>query len=361
MSSSAAGTERGEVLYAVIGTGMMGREHIANLNTLPGARVVAIADPDATSLALGQQAARLDDAACFPDYREMLEEAAYDVVVVATPNHTHADVMVDVLPTGAHILVEKPLGTTVAECDRIIEAARRHRGIVWMGLEYRYKPAIARLVDRVHGGAIGRTRMVSIREHRFPFLEKVDHWNRFRRNTGGTLVEKCCHFFDLMTLILEARPVRVYASGAQDVNHLDEVYDGETPDIIDNAFVIVDYDNGARALLDLCMFAEGSKNEQELVAVGDTGKIEAFVSDSLLRVSPRSGSVTETFVADDRILHQGLHEGSSFLEHLDFLETIRNGGEPKVTLEDGRRAVAVGVAAHRSIDEGRPVELSEVV
>jgi predicted dehydrogenase len=100
--------------------------------------------------------------------------------------------------------------------------------------------------------------MVAMREHRFPFLVKVDNWNRFSENTGGTLVEKTCHFFDLMNLILRERPVRVMASGAQDVNHLDEEYDGRTPDILDNAFVIVDYPSGARALLDLCMFAEDS-------------------------------------------------------------------------------------------------------
>ena len=100
--------------------------------------------------------------------------------------------------------------------------------------------------------------MVAIREHRFPFLTKVDDWNRFSANTGGTLVEKCCHFFDLMNLILRNAPWRVMASGAQDVNHLDERYDGRTPDILDNAFVIVDYPSGARALLDLCMFAEAT-------------------------------------------------------------------------------------------------------
>lgn len=55
----------------------------------------------------------------------------------------------------------------------------------------------------------------------------MDNWNRFNRNSGGTLVEKCCHFFDLMNLILRAKPLRVLASGAQDVNHLDERYNGE--------------------------------------------------------------------------------------------------------------------------------------
>jgi predicted dehydrogenase len=55
----------------------------------------------------------------------------------------------------------------------------------------------------------------------------VGNWNRFNKNTGGTLVEKCCHFFDLMTLIIGSKPTRVMASGGQSVNHLDEEYDGQ--------------------------------------------------------------------------------------------------------------------------------------
>ena len=60
-----------------------------------------------------------------------------------------------------------------------------------------------------------------------------------------------------MRLILKSEPVRVTASAGQDVNHLDELYDGQTPDIWDAGFVIVDFENGARAMLELCMYAEG--------------------------------------------------------------------------------------------------------
>ena len=89
-------------------------------------------------------------------------------------------------------------------------------------------------------GAAGTVRMVAIREHRYPFLDKVGNWNRFRRNTGGTLVEKCCHFFDLMNQVMPGPPRRVMASGAQDVCYKDESYGGEQPDIIDNAFAIAE-------------------------------------------------------------------------------------------------------------------------
>lgn len=356
------GSDPAPIRYGVIGTGMMGREHIANIAAIPGAEVAAIADPDADSLRLGRELTGLTEEVCREDYRAIIEDDTLDAIVVATPNHTHADVVIDALKSDAHLLLEKPLAINVPECDRIIEAAHGRDKMVWVGLEYRYKPPVARLVEEAHKGRAGLVRMVAIREHRYPFLMKVGNWNRFNRNTGGTLVEKCCHFFDLMTLITRADPVRVLASGSQAVNHLDELYDDEAPDIIDNAYVIVEYDNGARAMLDLCMFAEASRNEQELVVTGDRGKIEGFVPENLVRIGERASMSIEEFEVDDaRIAYQGAHEGSSYLEHLDFIDAIRSGSESRVTLEDGRLAVAIGVAAHLSIDEARPVMMDEVL
>ena len=148
-----------------------------------------------------------------------------DAVVIASPNMTHVDVLGDVLDTDVHVMVEKPLCTTVADCRRVVDAAAAGPAdrVVWMGLEYRYMPPTTALLGEIRSGTVGRVHMVAIREHRFPFLVKVGDWNRFSRNTGGTLVEKCCHFFDLMRLAADADPVRVMASGSQDVNHLDEV------------------------------------------------------------------------------------------------------------------------------------------
>jgi myo-inositol 2-dehydrogenase / D-chiro-inositol 1-dehydrogenase len=262
-----------------------------------------------------------------------------------------------------HVLVEKPLCTTVADCQRVVNAGAASDNVVWMGLEYRYMPPITALIDEVRRGAAGDVKMVAIREHRFPFLVKVDNWNRFNRNTGGTLVEKCCHFFDLMNLIIGRRPVRVMSSGSQSVNHLDEVYDGEVPDILDNAYVIVDYDGGARAMLDLCMFAEASRNEQELAVTGNVGKVEALVPEGILRIGRRAdgiGSYVERPVTNGEVRYAGFHHGSSYLEHRDFVQAIRAGTRPLVTLEEGMWAVAVGAAAHRSIELGRPVELTEM-
>ena len=160
------------------------------------------------------------------------------------------------------------------------------------------------------------------------------------------------------------RPVRVFASGGQDVNHLEERYGGRVPDILDNAYVILDYPGGRRAMLELCMFAEGGRNQEEVTAVGDRGKIEAHIPSNEIAVggrgepwfSPRVEKVT-----DPRIAYQGHHYGASYLEHLDFRDAILGAGKLRVSVEDGLWAVAMGAAAQLSIAETRPVAMTEIL
>ncbi len=352
-----------EIRIGIVGSGMMGLEHIANINAIPGARVAALADPHNPSLDAAEVLS-ITPVARFSDHRDLAKAQTCDAVIVATPNMTHTQVLIDLLATDLHVLVEKPLCTTVSDCRRVISAADGRAPITWVGLEYRYMPPVARLIDEVAAGTVGSVRMVAIREHRFPFLPKVGDWNRFNENTGGTFVEKCCHFFDLMNLVAGSAPLRVMASGGQDVNHLEERYDGRRPDILDNAYVIVEYDNGVRAMLDLCMFAEGGRHQEEVVVVGDKGKAEAYLPSSELSIGLRSSS---WFSPTTEVVHNcdarvpGHHHGSSYIEDLRFVEAIRSGTPPEVTLDDGLMSVAVGVAAHRSIDEQRAVYLSEVM
>ena len=356
--------------YGIIGSGMMGQEHIRNIALLEGARVTAVADPDETMRA---RAARLAGAETqsFGSHEDLLSAGLADVLVIASPDQTHGTILVDALASGLPILVEKPLCTTVEDCRKVVALAQGRRAPVWVAMEYRYMPAIARLRVELGKGTAGRLRMLSIREHRFPFLDKVGDWNRFARNTGGTLVEKCCHFFDLMRLLIGAEPWRVYASGGQDVNHLEERYHGEIPDIIDNAMVIVDFDNGVRAALDLCMFAEGDYYQEHIAAVGDLAKIEALVPapprfwpegatrEAELIVSPRRSKrpQRETVAVAEHLRAAGDHHGSTYYQHLGFARIIRDGGSPEVTLEDGVIAVEMGAAAEQSIRTGQPVFL----
>jgi len=361
-----------KVRYGVIGCGMMGQEHLRNIALLPDTEVTVIFEPDA---GMAEAAARFAPLARFANsVSELLEVDELDCILIASPNHCHVPQMEEIrrkrpLP----LLVEKPLFTDPKDVAELEAFKASYPAPVWVAMEYRYMPPIAALIEQAEI-ATGGIKMLTIREHRFPFLDKVGAWNRFNRYSGGTFVEKCCHFFDLMRLIMQCEPVRVMASAGQDANHKDEVYNGEQPDILDNGYVIVDFENGARAMLELCMFAEGSRYQEEVSAVGPEGKIEAFVPGPgrfwpehlgeppvpLLVVSPRhpKGPRQIDIPVDPMILDAGDHNGSTFYQHEGFVAVVRGEKQaPEVTLEDGWRAVEMGLAAQQSARTGQAVTL----
>jgi myo-inositol 2-dehydrogenase / D-chiro-inositol 1-dehydrogenase len=367
--------------YAIIGTGMMGHEHIRNLALVKqmqawDVQIVALIDPDQQMRESAVQLAFSLGHAEAVGYSS-LDEVALDTIdafVIVSPNFTHHEVITRLLPTGKAILAEKPICTTLPQCDDLLMRLDDYPSPFWVAMEYRYMPPTARFIERLQSGAIGTLRMLAIREHRFPFLVKVGDWNRFSENTGGTLVEKCCHHFDLMRLMVGAEPVRVFASGAMDVNHLDERYDGRTPDILDNAYVIVDFANGVRASLDLCMFADGAEPQEQLTAIGELGKLDAFIpgpdrfwpdaGERKARVvfSPRDRSPQQVDLidVDEALAAAGDHHGSTYFQHVQFARAILEGTPVAVSAEDGVIAVRMGAAAQESIRTGQVVELSIV-
>ena len=274
------------VRYGIIGCGMMGHEHIRNIALLPHTSVAAIFDPDS---GMQKSAAELAPDAVFTEtLEELLGLPDLDCLVVVSPNYLHAEQLrVIASQNPLPLLMEKPLFTDMADAEEIKNYRESYPAPIWVAMEYRYMPIIDRFIQeiRLMQQSDEAIHMLTIREHRFPFLEKVGDWNRFSRNTGGTLVEKCCHFFDLMRFIHQSKPVRVFASGGQSVNHLSERYFGETPDILDNGYVLLDFENGARAMLELCMFAEGSEYQEEISAVGPAGKILVTVRATIFQES----------------------------------------------------------------------------
>ena len=359
---------RNTVRYGLVGTGLMANEHLRNLALTPGAVVTALADPVESSLATAKTTlgAAADEVATFADGAALAKSGLVDAVIVASPNFTHRAVLEPLFEADVAILCEKPLATSLEDATWVVEQAERASKPFWTAMEYRYMPPVATFLDQLRAGRVGSLKMLSIREHRFPFLKKIGDWNRFNHNTGGTMVEKCCHFFDMMRLIVGAEAVRVYCSGAMDVNHLDERYGGVRPDIIDNSYTVVDFANGVRAMLDLCMFAEGAENQEEIAAVGDEARLEVFIPEGAIVFSPRVGfrnpkQVERQVVqVDAAALKAGSHHGSTFYEHLKFNAAVRGEGPVEVTARDGLAAVAIGVAAEISAREKRAVAMSEL-
>ncbi|WP_299512840.1 Gfo/Idh/MocA family oxidoreductase, partial [uncultured Limnohabitans sp.] len=163
--------------YGIIGCGMMGQEHLRNIALLPGAQVTRIFEPDAdmlaSSLALvpgAQSAASLAEVVTSPDV---------DCLLIASPNFCHADQLREIarlrpLP----VLLEKPACTHLDDVRSLAALQASYPAPIWVAMEYRYMPPVAMLAQEVHGQQnTGPVKMLSIREHRFPFLVKVGDWN----------------------------------------------------------------------------------------------------------------------------------------------------------------------------------------
>ncbi len=357
--------------YGIIGCGMMGQEHIRNIHLLENTQITAIYEPDA---GMRDIAASLAPEAEFaPNLNSLLARNDLDCLVIVSPNYLHADQLQQIMAHSPRpILVEKPLITNIDDEQIIARLQNDYSAPVWVAMEYRYMPPVAALITEAQK-VTGGIKMLTIREHRFPFLQKVADWNRFNEKSGGTLVEKCCHFFDLMRLILQSEPVRVMASAGQSVNHLDESYDGRVPDIWDNGYVIVDFASGARAMLELCMFADGSTYQEEISAIGPSGKIECLVPGpgrfwpqhlgdpptAKLIVSPREprGPRTIDIPVDPALLDAGDHNGSTFYQHQKFQQLVLGNHPVEVSLQDGLMAVKIGMAAQQSSTLGKAINL----
>ena len=240
--------------FNVIGSGMMGMEHM-RITVMEGrGGIHGIYDPNPRSVETAKSMYAMHfpglPLATYGSLEEACNDPAVDGLIICTPNFSHHEILKTAAKSGKHILLEKPMATTLADALDIMKTAEGYGAVFQLGLQYRYKAIYVEAIhEALERGAVGDIKTVSILEHRVPFLDKVNQWNKFSEYSGGTLVEKCCHYFDLFNLFARAKPASVYAVGSQAVNFTDFTYKGKKSDILDNAFVTVVYENGVRCLL----------------------------------------------------------------------------------------------------------------
>ena len=248
----------------------------------------------------------MGDARLYRDWARVLDDEAVEAVIVALPNYLHAVAAIAALRRGKHVLLEKPVALTVADCAQLAAAERESGAIVQVGLELRYATVARHLHAAIDGGAIGAPRLAWCHEFRVPFRQKVDDWILAPERSGGTFVEKNCHHFDLLSWFLGSEPARVAAFGGGDV-----VY-RELPGMVDNAWVIVDHDGGQRASLGVSMFS--AFHRLEFGVLGEAGLLTAdFVTREVTLTRPDGGKETVT-VADPAANRIAEHGGADVLQ-----------------------------------------------
>ena len=366
--------EQPKYRFNMIGSGLNGMEHIRVTQMEGRATIHGVFDTSPLSVAAAKQAlAQVAPGANLVAY-DSLEAAcndpAVDGLVICTPNFSHIDIVRVAAKSGKHILLEKPMATTIPDAYEIAQTAKGYSGVFQIGLQYRYKPIYVEAIhEALERKTIGDVKTITILEHRFPFLDKVKQWNKFSKYSGGTLVEKCCHYFDLMNLFAGARPVSVFATGSMAVNFLEFEYAGQKSDILDNAFVIVTYENGVRASFNLCMFSP--MFYEELVLCGDEGRLKAWENEDFLPAH-KTDTHLEVLCGDHRptrigapcyptFIQQSGHNGATYFEHVNFVNNIEGKPTRTASALEGFWSVVVGAAAEASVQAGGPVLVNDLL
>jgi predicted dehydrogenase len=350
-----------KVKLGLIGAGGMARGHLKSLAHIPGVEVTAICDvhkknlSEAAGLAVKSKVSP-HNVMKFEQSEDLLAIDEIQAVIIASPNNTHCPITVASLKAGKHVLCEKPMATTVKDCKKMIKAARRSKKILQIGLEYRHAPLYRKVNALIGRGDIGNVRMMWCKEFRDPFVKKIKDWILKEEHSGGSLVEKDCHHFDLFNWMIGAKPVRVSAFGGNEV-----IY--RRRNVIDHAWVITEYENGARTCLGLCFFSPYGNDSLEVGAIGTKGKLESY--QSLMKVftwgRSKSNKSKKTYrVSIPPRIKKISHDGAVYYEQLSFLEAVRKEKKPCPDGEIGKWSVAVPLAAEKAIKEKRVVEIKEV-
>ena len=222
----------------IVGVGGIFEQHARAVSELSGrARIVAVCDVDATRLA--SAAARYDVPIACVDHRELVEHRDVDVVAVCTPPGFHADVVIDALAAGKHVICEKPLARTLADADRILVAANGRPGRLSVVYQFRCLPEVRRALWLRDQGGLGA--LLSGRFHRFARFrrpgkpDRAGWWGRWDVAGGGAVMTQLIHELDLMCLFF-GRPARAWAA----VDTLKEAIESE-----DTCAAVVQFGSGA--------------------------------------------------------------------------------------------------------------------
>lgn len=358
--------------FNLIGTGNIGQEHMKVTLMEGRATINGMYDPNRQSIEQAKNVftneLNAGSIKIFDSLEKACNDPEADALLICTPNYTHIDVIRVAAKTGKHIFLEKPMTTNLEDAYELLEISKDYLGIFQIGLQYRYKP---NYVEAIHEGlerkSVGDIKTISIMEHRVPFLDKVGQWNKFTKKSGGTFVEKCCHYFDLFNLFAQSKPVEVYATGNQAVNFQSFEYEGEQSDIIDSGFVIVKYENGVQCNFNLSMFSP--MFYEELVLCGNEGRLKTSETERFLPIKNeqyyfeliRGGGQPSKIVtpAYPHEIQASGHGGATYYEHVYFVDNILGKKTSTATVEDGFWSIVVGLAVEESFRKEEKVNIQE--
>ncbi len=332
--------------FGLIGAGRMGKV-FAHTLAFTVAEVDLVALADANEQTAEEVAGRFNVKDHYSDYRKLLDRKDIDAVVITTPTGTHVEVIKAAASAGKQIFTEKPLGDTLKGCDEAIAAVKAAGVSMQVGFMRRYDPAYRLAKQKIDEGLIGKPVMFKSisRDPKRTSLEFAK-----RENSGGLILDMGVHDFDLARWLMGSDVKSVYSIGGTLVYpELKTVGD------IDNAILSLKMENESIGEIDLSRNAVYGYDIRTEVLGSDGGLVIGKLQQTSTLMMTRSG------VTHDTVPYFMERFGEAYAGEIrDFVDALLNQRPTAVTGLDARAATAIGIAATRSLDEDRPIKLSEI-
>jgi predicted dehydrogenase len=364
-------------------------------------RLTAIADPNESNRAAferlftgGRRTHQYGDA------DDMLANEVLDAVIIASPNKYHAHHTELAIAAGAHVLLEKPVATSITECRQVWQAAQAggREASIMVGFVLRYTPFYSRIQEIVASGELGTILAIDADENLGTGLTGLFHksWRRRDDLSGGFLLEKCCHDFDILNWLIGSAPDRAYAIarrthflpdtagdrqarfdpevirqidvadfGDADINAAFPVpLDGSPYDFPsdspDHAAVTLDFASGALCTFVACMGQP--RTTRRIRIFGTNGGLEGNIDDSRIVVHKPHAldngcDVQGIQIAAEQHNHHG---GDGVLGHAFWRAAAGQSAPSRAGLREGIDAALVALAAQQSAAGGQSVDIAEM-
>jgi len=333
----------------LIGTGVWGDTHLKAYTYDPLVELVCICDKNEELLA--QRAEEYGIADTTPDYQELLARDDIEAVSVVTPDFLHKEIVMAAANAGKHILVEKPMATTVEECKEMMLAAEENGVTLMVDFHNRWNPAFTEIKAKLDEGALGDPLMITLRLNDTKFVPtQMLSWGG--QSTVAWFL--AAHAADLARWLFDSEVKRVYSVSRSTVLKA-EGYD--TPDFFHS---ILEYDNGAVAHIENCWIMSDSMAavcdfRGELICSEGTCIMNIIANRVVEVYENKAGANLPLPIALAEI--QGEMRGFAIESIRYFAKCIREGTEPFITPIDGLRNTETVVAIHESAKIGQPVEI----
>lgn len=330
----------------IIGAGRIGRVHVESICTqVPNAKVKLLADPfmnDNTA----EWAKGMGVEAVTKDYKEILADPEIDAVLICSSTDTHSPISVEAIKAGKHVFCEKPIDHDIAKIKEVIEALKENPVKYQVGFNRRFDHNFEAVRNAVAAGKIGDPHIIKItsRDPEPPSAEYV-------KVSGGIFLDMTIHDFDMVRFLAGCNAEEVYVQAAV----LVDPAIGEAGDV-DTAVITLKMENGAIAVID---------NSRQAV-YGYDQRAEVFGSKGMVAVTNDSDSTAVISNVDGvtgekpQFFFLQRYMAAYAKEIKCFIEAIEKDTDTPLGVMDGLAPVLMGLAAKKSMEEHRPVKISEI-